>query len=212
MSTVARLTNYGVPSLKIRRFAGTIKGEPVEKAMAILDLQSSPTCQTLAKLLRSAVANAVHNEGLAAENLVVSNVVVDVGPTMKRIKPRARGRAYRIFKRSSHVTIEVDLRKDLRGRVDAASTGSAAKGGATKAAAKSSATKPAVKSTAGKTPAAKSSATKTATKTPATKTATKSAAKSGATKTDGKTASKSIGAKSVAKSAGKSGAPKQGEE
>ena len=59
MKTVARLRFFGVPSLKIRRFATTIKGEQVDKAMALLDLQSSPTCQTLAKLLRSAVANAV---------------------------------------------------------------------------------------------------------------------------------------------------------
>jgi large subunit ribosomal protein L22 len=169
MSTVARLMNYGVPSLKIRRFAGTIKGEPVEKAMAILDLQSSPTCQTLAKLLRSAVANAVHNDGLAPENLVVSNVLVDVGPTMKRIKPRARGRAYRIFKRSSHVTIEVDLRKDLRTRIEGVSASPVA-----------------AKATGGKT-AAKSSATKTATKS----TATKSASKTGATKAVAKPAAKS---------------------
>jgi large subunit ribosomal protein L22 len=160
MSTIARLRNYGVPSLKIRRFAGTIKGEPVERAMAILDLQSSPTCQTLAKLLRSAVANAQHNEGLAPENLVVKNVLVDVGPTMKRIKARARGRAYRIFKRSSHVTIEVDLRKDLRDKVQTASTET--KAAAVKTAAKSTATKTASKS-ASKT-AAKPAAKKTAPK------------------------------------------------
>jgi large subunit ribosomal protein L22 len=201
MSTVARLRNYGVPSLKIRRFAGTIKGEPVEKAMAILDLQSSPTCQTLAKLLRSAVANAVNNDGLAAENLVVSNVLVDVGPTMKRIKPRARGRAYRILKRSSHVTIEVDLRKDLRGRVDAATSAKTA----TKPAAKS-AGKPATKATT-------KTATKSVAKGGATKTAAKSASKStGATKSAAKSGAKSIGAKSVSKSAGKSGSPKKGEE
>ena len=181
MSTIARLTNYGVPSLKIRRFAGTIKGEPVEKAMAILDLQSSPTCQTLAKLLRSAVANAEHNEGLARENLVVSNVLVDVGPTMKRIKPRARGRAYRIFKRSSHVTIEVDLRKDLRQRVQSATDSS-----------------PAVKTaSAGKGTAAKSTVAKTAAKSSATtSTAPKAAAKkttgasAGTTKTAAKSAAK----------------------
>src|SRR5205814_7263335 len=119
MSTSARLKNFGVPSLKIRRFAGTIKGQPVDRAIAILDLQSSPTSQTLSKLLRSAVANAEHNNGLARENLVVSNVLVDQGPSFKRISPRARGRAYKIIKRSSHVTIEVDLRKDLRQRLAA---------------------------------------------------------------------------------------------
>jgi len=183
--------NYGVPSLKIRRFAGTIKGEPVEKAMAILDLQSSPTCQTLAKLLRSAVANAVHNDGLAAENLVVSNVLVDVGPTMKRIKPRARGRAYRIFKRSSHVTIEVDLRKDLRGKVEAAGGGTAAK--------------TAGKSTATKTAATKSAAAKTAA--PAAK---KTAAKSTAKSTGGDAGAAKTAAKKTSPAAKKT--TKKGEE
>lgn len=114
MITQAKLRHLGVPALKVRRFAGTIKGERVERAMAILDLQSSPTCQLLSKLLRSAVANAVNNQHLSAEYLYVSNVLVDQGPTMKRIRPRARGRAYRVLKRSSHVTIELDLVKEQR--------------------------------------------------------------------------------------------------
>jgi large subunit ribosomal protein L22 len=115
MITHARLRHFGVPALKVRRFASTIKGEPVERALAILDLQSSPTCQTLSKLLRSAVANAMNNHQLSAEYLQVSNVLVDQGPTMKRIRPRARGRAYRVLKRSSHVTIELDLIESQRG-------------------------------------------------------------------------------------------------
>ncbi len=105
----ARLRHLGVPSLKVRRFASTIKGEDALKAVAILDLQSSPTCQALLKLLKSAIANAQNNKELDPNNLKVSNVMVDQGPTMKRIKPRARGRAFRIFKRSCHVTIELDL-------------------------------------------------------------------------------------------------------
>ena len=170
MRTVARLRYFGVPSLKVRRFATTIKGEPVGKAMAILDMQSSPTCQALAKLLRSAVANAQHNNGLAPENLIVENVIVDVGPTMKRIKPRARGRAYRIFKRSSHVTIEVDLKKELRQRVEAA-------GGGTGAAAGKTAAKGTAKTVAN---ASGSTAAKSAAKS-AGKTAAKGAAKTAKT-------------------------------
>lgn len=112
-TTRAKLSYYGVPSLKVRRFASTIKGEPVERAVAILDLQPSPTCQALSKLLKSAIANAQHNNQLAPQYLVVSNVLVDQGPTLKRIRPRARGRAYRILKRSCHVTIELDLRKGI---------------------------------------------------------------------------------------------------
>lgn len=114
MKTIARLRDFGVPSLKVRRFAGTIKGEPVNKALAILELQSSPACQALHKLLKSAIANAEHNNGQSAESLVVSNVLVDNGPMMKRIRPRARGRAFRIFKRTSHVTIELDLPRTQR--------------------------------------------------------------------------------------------------
>jgi len=109
MITHARLMHLGVPALKVRRFASTIKGEKVDRALAILDLQPSPTCQKLSKLLRSAIANAVNNHQMSAEYLYVSNVQVDQGPTMKRIRPRARGRAYRVLKRSSHVTIELDL-------------------------------------------------------------------------------------------------------
>ena len=110
MKAQARLRFLGVPSLKVRRFSSTIKGEPIDRAVAILELQSSPTCQALLKLLKSAVANAEHNYQLDPDNLYVSNVMVDQGPTMKRIKPRARGRAFRIFKRSSHVTIQLDLK------------------------------------------------------------------------------------------------------
>jgi len=113
MKTYARLKNCGVPALKVRRYAGTIKGEDAGRAVAILDMQPSPACQTLGKLLRSAIANAQNNNGLDPENLVVSNVMVDQGPSMKRIRPRARGRAFRIVKRSSHITIELDLKPGL---------------------------------------------------------------------------------------------------
>ncbi|GEM_PF-173304 len=113
MKTYARLRHFGVPALKVRRYGRTIKGEPVVRALAILDLQPSPTCQALGKLLRSAIANAQNNNQLSPEVLVVSNVTADQGPTMKRIRPRARGRAYRVLKRSSHVTIELDLKPGI---------------------------------------------------------------------------------------------------
>lgn len=114
MKTIARLTNFGIPPLKARRFAGTIKGQAVHNALAILSLQSSPACQALHKLLKSAVANAENNNNLDASKLEVSNVIVDNGPTMKRIRPRARGRAYQILKRSCHVTIELDIKDSIK--------------------------------------------------------------------------------------------------
>ncbi len=126
MITRAYLSNFGVGVLESAALCQHDQGRARRKrAIAILDLQSSPTCQTLHKLLRSAVANAEHNNQLASENLIVSNVLVDQGPTVKRIHPRARGRAYRIFKRSCHVTIELDLKQGLtlerlRGATEAA--------------------------------------------------------------------------------------------
>jgi len=110
MKAVARLKHLGVPSLKVRRFARTIKGQDALRAVSILDLQPSPTCQALSKLLKSAIANAQNNLELDPANLKVDNVLVDQGPSMKRIKPRARGRAYRILKRSCHVTVELGVR------------------------------------------------------------------------------------------------------
>ena len=127
MITRARLSFFGVPSLKVRRFAGTIKGEPVERAIAILAVQSSPTCQALHKLLRSAVANAEHNNQINAKYLVVSNVLVDQGPSLRRIQARARGRAYRFVKRTSHVTIEVGLKPGVTQELIQAEAGDAKK-------------------------------------------------------------------------------------
>lgn len=158
MKTTARLRDFGVPSLKVRRFAGTIKGEPVSKALAILELQSSPACQALHKLLKSAIANAEHNNGQSRESLVVSNVLVDNGPMMKRIRPRARGRAFRIFKRTSHVTIEVDLPMAQRkAEAEAAPPGKAAARPAARPATKpvaKAAAKTTLKPAAAKKPAA----------------------------------------------------------
>jgi len=193
MITRAKLSHLGVPALKIRRFASTIKGEKVERALAILDLQPSPTCQYLSKLLRSALANAVNNHQLAADYLYVSNVLVDQGPTMKRIRPRARGRAYRVLKRSSHVTIELDLVKEQREHAEV---------GATEVTKK--AAKPARKA-AGKTAKPeKKKTTATKKKAPAKKTGTTKK-----TATAGKSASKEeakaqVPRKSASKSAGKS--------
>ncbi|MCC7478633.1 50S ribosomal protein L22 [bacterium] len=127
MKVIARLSDLGVPALKARRFAGTVKGQPVDRALAILELQSSPVCQALAKLVRSAAANAEHNHQLDRRNLEVANVIVDQGHMLKRIQPQARGRAYRIAKRSCHVTVVLDLQSSLRAAQQRASAGAASK-------------------------------------------------------------------------------------
>ena len=87
--------------------ADQIRGLPVAKALDILNYSPKDAAGLLKKVLESAIANAEHNEGADIDELKVAKVMVDEGPTMKRIKPRAKGRADRIFKRTSHITVVV---------------------------------------------------------------------------------------------------------
>lgn len=104
------------PPKKVRRFGSLLKGENVRKADAILQTKASQTCEKLRKLLRSAVANAEHNNGLSRQNLVVKNVIANQGPRYKRIRPRARGRAFLERKRTTHATIIVETEDTYRKR------------------------------------------------------------------------------------------------
>jgi len=110
----ARIKFLRVSPFKVRRYTQLIEGQDIARARALLRFQPSPTCQDLLKLLNAAVANAENNFEMDPELMVVSRVQVDGGPSYRRIKPRARGRAYRIVKRTSHVQIELDLRPELR--------------------------------------------------------------------------------------------------
>ena len=87
-----------------------IRGKDVETALAILAYNPRYASSVIEKLLKSAIANAENNNGLKAENLYVAECHANKGPTMKRIHPRAQGRAYRIEKRMSHITIVLDER------------------------------------------------------------------------------------------------------
>ncbi|MBE96158.1 50S ribosomal protein L22, partial [Marinobacter sp.] len=82
-------------------------GKAVEDALNILTFSPKKAAVILKKALESAIANAEHNEGLDVDDLRVSTVMVDEGPTLKRIKARAKGRADRIFKRTCHITVKV---------------------------------------------------------------------------------------------------------
>ena len=86
-------------------FAMGDKNKPVDIALATLDLTPKAASPMLAKLLKSAIANAENNHNMNKDNLYVAECFVTPGPTMKRIMPRAQGRAYRILKRTSHITI-----------------------------------------------------------------------------------------------------------
>lgn len=92
---------------KARLVADQIRGLPVDKALDVLTYSNKKAAVLVKKVLESAIANAEHNDGADIDELTVAKVFVDAGPTMKRIKTRAKGRADRILKRSSHITVVV---------------------------------------------------------------------------------------------------------
>ncbi len=103
----ARLSGAKVSAQKARLVADQIRGLHVEKALELLTYSPKKSAALVKKVLESAIANAEHNEGADIDELTVAKIYVDEGPTMKRIKTRAKGRADRIFKRSSHITVVV---------------------------------------------------------------------------------------------------------
>ena len=105
--TRAVLRHSRMSASKVRQVLNLIRGQDVDRAAEILSLGDREAALTVGKVLASAVANAVHNDGLDAEELFVSACFADEGSTLKRWRPRARGRATRIRKRTSHITIIV---------------------------------------------------------------------------------------------------------
>ena len=96
-----------ITPMKARRVVDMVRGMAVEDALALLQFAPQAASETVYKVLESAIANAATTEGLDADDLVVSVARVDEGPTMKRWRPRAQGRATRINKRTSHITLAV---------------------------------------------------------------------------------------------------------
>jgi large subunit ribosomal protein L22 len=96
-----------VAPMKARRVVDLIRYLPTDEALALLQFAPQAASEPVAKVVASAVANAEHNLRLDKDALVVSAAYVDEGPTLKRIRPRAQGRAFRINKRTSHITVEV---------------------------------------------------------------------------------------------------------
>jgi large subunit ribosomal protein L22 len=115
----AKATYVRITPMKARRVVDLIRGMEAKQALNVLKFAPQAASETVAKVLASAVANAEHNHGLDPESLIVSRAWVDEGPTLKRFRPRAQGRAYRIRKRTSHITVEVEsvtLSSSSRGR------------------------------------------------------------------------------------------------
>ena len=155
-AAVARFVRVS-PS-KARRVIDLVRGKSVAEALDILRWAPQAASEPVAKVIASAAANAQNNNGLDPSTLVVATVYADDGPTAKRIRPRAQGRAFRIRRRTSHITVVVESRpsKDARGAQSASAT-RARRAQASKAAAGNA---PAKKAAAAKAPAKKASAEK----------------------------------------------------
>ena len=104
----AKATYVRVTPMKARRVIELIKNKPAQEALTVLKFAPQAAAEPVGKVLASAIANAEHNFSLDPDTLIVSRAFVDEGPTLKRFRPRAQGRAYRIRKRTSHITIEVE--------------------------------------------------------------------------------------------------------
>ena len=108
MATAAKLRKARIAPQKVRLIADQIRGLPVDQAINLLAFSSKKAAGIVKKVLESAIANAEHNDGADVDELTVSHISVDEGPTMKRWRARARGRAAKILKRTCHVTISVE--------------------------------------------------------------------------------------------------------
>ena len=107
MRVVAQAKTLRISAQKVRLIADQVRGQPVEDALNILAFSPQKAAALVSKVLESAIANAEHNEAADVDELRVGEIRVDEGVTMKRMRPRARGRGNRILKRTSHVTIAV---------------------------------------------------------------------------------------------------------
>ena len=107
MEVGARLKGAQISAQKVRLVADQVRGMSVEQALSLLEFSPKKAAHIVKKLLDSAIANAENNEGADVDELKVSSIFVDEGMTMKRLRPRAKGRADRILKRSCHITIKV---------------------------------------------------------------------------------------------------------
>ena len=105
MEARAYLRHACISPRKVRIVLDLIRNKPVDVAMAILKNTPKAACEPLEKLLKSAAANAENNHNMDKNNLYVAECFVTPGPTLKRIRPRAQGRAFHVLKRTSHVTM-----------------------------------------------------------------------------------------------------------
>jgi large subunit ribosomal protein L22 len=172
-SATAKARFVRVSATKARRVIDLVRGKPVAEALDILRWAPQAASEPVAKVIASAAANAQNNNGLDPSTLVVATLTADEGPTAKRIRPRAQGRAFRIRRRTSHITVIVESRPSrgergsssasaTRARRAQASKAAATKAPAKKAPAKTAPAKAAASSSTATAPAAKKAPAKKA--------------------------------------------------
>jgi large subunit ribosomal protein L22 len=114
MPVEAKLNYLRIAPRKVRLLADLIRGKSVDQAQSILNLTVKRGSLPLLKLLKSAVTSAQNQLGAKSQNLYISKITVDEGPKLKRFMPRARGSAYEIQKKTSHVTLVLDLEDNIK--------------------------------------------------------------------------------------------------
>jgi large subunit ribosomal protein L22 len=107
MEVAAKLKGAQISAQKVRLVADQVRGKGVEDALDLLTYSNKKAAHIVKKILDSAIANAENNEGADVDELKISSIYVDEGTTMKRLRPRAKGRADRILKRACHITVKV---------------------------------------------------------------------------------------------------------
>lgn len=165
-SATAKARFVRVSPTKARRVIDLVRGKSVSEALDILRWAPQAASEPVAKVIASAAANAQNNEGLDPSTLVVATVYADEGPTAKRIRPRAQGRAFRIRKRTSHITVIVESRvsQEKRDGGQSASAARARRAQGSKAKSAEAAKKAPANKTAEQAPAKKAPAKKAAPK------------------------------------------------
>jgi large subunit ribosomal protein L22 len=110
---VARARHVRMSARKVRRVIDLVRGQRAVDALTVLKFDEHAASEPIYKVVASAIANAEHNLELDRESLVIATAYVDEGKTLPRIRPRAQGRAYRIRKRTSHITVELESRPEV---------------------------------------------------------------------------------------------------
>ena len=111
---VARARHIRMSARKVRRVVDLVRGQRAVDALIVLKFDEHAASEPVYKVVASAIANAEHNLELDRDSLVIATAFVDEGRTLPRIRPRAQGRAYRIRKRTSHITVELESRPELQ--------------------------------------------------------------------------------------------------